>query len=247
MYKAQTEGDLDTQLGHYVFQREDFYKITPLPDFARLALAVNELAATTLGMGKLYLLRGRHQRRLDHTSPRPIPDLLFVPAYQWTEFTRDALFECNPLERLRKMIAKMPDHAPGTLSLEVFVPETMQPVLRVDQSIGMEGVHRPTKGAWICTRSDPCTAGMVDDVMKMGVIVGPNDVYTHKSGNVARRLVGSWKSHRTYLEERAVSGDDQIKSVYHWLQETSVNSDVSQVSVWDRVLELTDCSLLTLD
>ncbi|KAL1648395.1 hypothetical protein SLS58_002148 [Diplodia intermedia] len=247
MYKAQTKGDLDTQLGRYVFLREDSYTLTRLPDYARLALAVNELAAITLGMGKLYLLRGRHQKRLDQTSPRPIPDLLFVPAYQWTEATRDALFDCNPLERLRKMIAKMRDHASDTLTLEVFVPESTLPVVRIDQSIGIEGVHRPTRGVWICTRAEPFTAGMVDDVMKMGAIVGPNDVYTHKSGMLAKRLVRLWKSHRTYLEQRAVPGDDQIKSVYHWLGEIPLSSDTTQMSFWDEVLVRTDCSLLTLD
>lgn len=83
-YKPQTEGNLQTQLGDYHINY-DHGGSNLLQDRVRLAFAVNELAATTLGLGKLYIVNCGSRRQQMLSSPHPIPDLLFVGSYKWTE------------------------------------------------------------------------------------------------------------------------------------------------------------------
>ena len=83
-YNPQTDGNLQTQLGDYrMANTHGGYSL--LQDRVRLAFAVNELAAATLGLGKLYIVNCGSRRQQMSSSPHPVPDLLFVGSYKWTE------------------------------------------------------------------------------------------------------------------------------------------------------------------
>lgn len=79
-YTPATDGNLLTQLKLYCYTLDN-KKRSVVHTRVILAFALNELAATRLTTGKLYTVNKPRPLSL---ADGPLPDLLYVPSYQWT-------------------------------------------------------------------------------------------------------------------------------------------------------------------
>ncbi|KAF4540153.1 uncharacterized protein LTHEOB_9627 [Lasiodiplodia theobromae] len=236
VYNPKTEGNLQTQLGNYCIDNNRG-GYSPLQDRVRLAFAVNELAATTLGLGKLYLVNCGPRKQQMLNSPHSIPDLLFVGSYKWTEEARDNFLRLKPAARLFQMTASLHNHHPAEPTLPVFIfQDYAVPYARPDVSLKLQSPPRPDKGVWIWTSEQPFKAGFVHDIAEMGIIHCPYDADGERLNCIIRRLDMACERHRAYLTSAAVGGDDQVVSVYQYLQTAAMFCSVLKMEMWGKIV-----------
>ncbi|OJD37506.1 uncharacterized protein BKCO1_7000184 [Diplodia corticola] len=235
-YSPSTEGDLHTQLRDYIVKQGNPNHIRAA---SRIIFAINELASTSaLGQGKMLFLRYPAWKM---QSIHPIADLLWVASYEWTEDTRDEFLTVKPLERVRKMSATdaVNRQDVDTPVLPVFVFKNLDSIcVPVDQARRLEEPPMPDRGAWICIGENNLHVGMVQDIVSMGIIVGPNSEMSTGPDVVSRRLDKSIEHHRAYLEETMVHGKDQILAVYQRLNKIVSSGSDSHLDTWGRATGL---------
>ncbi|KAK0650622.1 hypothetical protein DIS24_g6639 [Lasiodiplodia hormozganensis] len=262
VYNPQTVGSLQTQLGNYcIGNNRGGY--SPLQDRVRLAFAVNELAATTLGLGKLYLVNCGPRKQQMLNSLHSIPDLLFVGSYKWTEVrnlpqtpqhtlqadarlmrlimqeARDNFLRLKPAARLFQMTASLHNHHPAEPTLPVFIfQDYAVPYARPDGSLKLRSPPHPDKGVWIWTSEQPLKAGFVHDIAEMGIIHCPYDADGERLNCIIRRLDMACERHRAYLTSAAVGGDDQVVSVYQYLQTAAMFCSVLKMEMWGKIVRM---------